>query len=363
MNNKRYEMKLITYSPVHIGSGEVISKKNYVLNTRKNKIEFLNEDKLFKLLYNRNLLNKFEEYTLSNGRRDMSEFISKNNLDNSYSQAISYSIEADNLDFRANKSLNNINLTIKDAFNKPYIPGSSIKGSLVNAILFGSMIEDGFKNSPKYSNFAEKFEKLGRYVDHDFKREYKNIIRNVEEEIKNYSENIFGKRIGDLISVSDTNSLSCKDLTLAQKVDERLDIDDENKLNVLRECIDDNKELKFTLNVEENKFFDIDIMMRLISKFFSFYSNRVREIILENNFEGPFIYLGGGTGFINKTLVYGLFNEEDDYQVASKILMYNFPKIRRDRDMHLQVSPKTFKSGLTSKGFQEMGLCKLEILK
>ena len=75
---------------------------------------------------------------------------------------------------------------------------------------------------------------------------------------------------------------------------------------------------------------------------------------------GGNLYLGGGNGFVSKTVLYPLLGEKGVYQV-SKILDLQFWKHKHKQDVHRGVSPHTVKCTEYRGELYEMGACNMEI--
>jgi len=121
-------MKIKILSPVHIGSGERKNKLSFIL--KNNNAYFINEDLFASLITTEGLIDKFIQWATGGGS-DISEFlkgypqIEKKLIENSlYVLPIKEDFSREVL------------LHIKDANNKFYIPGSSIKGAIRTALLY-----------------------------------------------------------------------------------------------------------------------------------------------------------------------------------------------------------------------------------
>ena len=74
-------------------------------------------------------------------------------------------------------------------------------------------------------------------------------------------------------------------------------------------------------------------------------------------------YLGGGSGYVSKTVTYSLFNEDNATKVVSKILNEVFtqkykPSANKDDEV-LGVSPHTLKCTYYLENLCQMGLCRI----
>ena len=64
-----YTLTLTTRGPLHIGSGQITPRKEYILNSRKGTVSFLKEQAFFDLLIRNGLVELFESFCMR--RADM----------------------------------------------------------------------------------------------------------------------------------------------------------------------------------------------------------------------------------------------------------------------------------------------------
>lgn len=161
---------------------------------------------------------------------------------------------------------------VKDAYGKPYIPGSSIKGMFRTILLAADII----LHKEKYNSEKRALESAVSV------KKNKNIYLNKEEkklEIKRYytlnrklnnRNEIADDAVNDMMSgfiVSDSEPLSMNDIILCQKIDRHVD-GEEKKLNLLRECICPGTDIYFTLTIDESICkITIDDLMEAVRRF------------------------------------------------------------------------------------------------
>lgn len=351
MKEKNYKIKLTTLGPVHIGSGEIIKKKEYMYNKKENIFEILNQKKFLELLLQENLLEKYEKFIMSNHSKDLFKFIIENKLEKKYKQTINYKLDASELKNYDNKKINDLNLCVKDPYKKPYIPGSSLKGAIITNILYSTALNSRDKLADKYYHKIKNEENK------------KNISKLEKDIYKDLILNDFRlSEIGKLISIGDSTSVELNNLTIAQKYDyfpEELKRNG-NEINLIRESIKTNTEFEFMLKLYNTEVLSLKEIEDSITNTFLDLDNLFREKTGYDELDGLNIYLGGGTGFISKTIVYGLLKENQRIEIAAKILKKLFPRIDRIEDKKIGLVPKTIKEGITPTDFEEMGICKLE---
>ncbi|MEM4197077.1 MAG: type III-A CRISPR-associated RAMP protein Csm5 [Candidatus Anstonellaceae archaeon] len=146
---KKY--KIITQTPVHIGSGEKISEKNYYYDQKTNQFIVPGEE-LYEILEKTNKIKEFIE-SMEKGLK-ISDFLTRNqNVLEELKKTNVLKIEA------AEEKQNDLMISLLQKTNNlPYIPGSSIKGMIKTALYYhfykkgislGKILE---LEDPKYEN-------------------------------------------------------------------------------------------------------------------------------------------------------------------------------------------------------------------
>ncbi|WP_286669522.1 type III-A CRISPR-associated RAMP protein Csm5 [Thomasclavelia cocleata] len=161
--------KITIISPVHIGTGETKLSFEYI---KKNNVMYnYNLQQLFSCIPDKVLLDyRFLSslYNSSNGsKRDELNKVLRNHID--YTKSTSqYQLRADFED----DQIKNVAVQVK-SLNKPYIPGSSLKGAVMNAIYY-DFIRNHFNSFCKYiKNEVKKNNRLkGKCNIDDFLLDY-----------------------------------------------------------------------------------------------------------------------------------------------------------------------------------------------
>jgi len=256
------KVKIKTLSPLHIGGKEsAISSLNYVvLNGR---CYVINEEKLSEKLYEKKRLNEFVDFAVRKGKRaDIKEFLASYNLLNSsfVSSIASYFTTCRRAVY------GDVRPFVRDAFARPYLPGSSIKGSLRTSIIYiilKRMREDTRRKI--LVNFVQK--KIERYRKDP--RGRKNYVWFKERFKKWFAEeldrNIFkgftlkGKRGRDAhydilryLKVSDSAPL-LKDNLIVEEVKIFSSGSRENfkRWSIFAECVPPGVEFEFEVNIDK----------------------------------------------------------------------------------------------------------------
>lgn len=357
---KTYKITLTTIGPVFIGSGRTISKKEYVI-LKNNEVGILDIEKLYQQLKKKNLDTEFENYLLGNTRPNMSFWLRQQNLTNEeMKQCINYTISY------AEKGKQNFEIKefIKDAYQMPYIPGSSLKGMLRTILLSSDILQ----NKEKYQSKAKSLKSdvfnstrevtLDRNIKEIETLRYNTLKRN-EKQITNSVNDIMSGFI-----VSDSEPLQISDLVLCRKVEQHAS----GKVTpfiLLRECIKPETKITFNLTIDTSicniTMEEIQNAVALFSK--QYYENFVKAFPNTKPLEKDNVLLGGGVGFVSKTILYPMLGKEDGLKVTQSLFLKkrSCKKHKHEDDRKLGVSPHILKCTKYKGKMLQMGLCKFEI--
>ena len=345
-----YTLTLTTQGPLHIGSGQKIPRKEYVFNTRKETVAFLNEQAFFQLLIEHNLVDLFESFCLRKGG-DLYGFLAKE-CGLTWAQiapAVRYQVSAsDALD--AEHSLKDIYRFMRDAQGRAYVPGSSVKGALRTALLYQRIAQE--------DNRGRQLVKTG-----------------LPEERYFHTLGLIGRRPEDAVNsllrgvqVSDSEPISDQAMILSLKLDGFID-GGTHAVPVCRECVAPGRAVRFRLTLDQSILkgrITAESIMEAVSALAA-YNVRVIESRFSRpaGFSAPtgegFLYLGGGAGFFGKSLVYPYLGEERALDWTVAYLSRAFRNHHHERDRVLGVSPRTLKYGKYRQRLYAVGACKVEI--
>ena len=123
---ERYEIHLHTLAPVFIGSGESLSKKEYIFDQRNGKVHMPDLARLTGFLAKHSLLPEFEHFMFQSENNNLHAFLSDIGIKPSdYPAFVTYTIDAGDTDSTASTAL-----TFMNADGKPHIfelqPGSDL---------------------------------------------------------------------------------------------------------------------------------------------------------------------------------------------------------------------------------------------
>ena len=372
-----YELKIKILTPVYIGSGYTVGKREYIHDKSKNLVSFLDLKKLFKGILDNGLYSEYEKYfTADNKSREMNvelkQFLERAGIgEDKYSEWITYSEYMGSSNLRL-QNTHEIQTFVKDAYGNPYIPGSSLKGA-IRTILESCYIRNKYNefNLNRNEVIKEKMEKKPRYMSFPYNHLKEKVFHRqiTDEKVKldkMQNDIMRGIIVGDSLPIDKNSLCICQKIDLSTKGNEK-------SLNVLRECLKPGTIVTVPLTIDTKimrnmygKIFDLEDIKADIDMFYKNYKEEYitkfknfPEIIEEKNA----FYLGGGCGYASKAATHSLFNEDNATKVVSNILNEIFTKGNKQSanqyDETLGVSPHTLKCTYYLGNLYQMGLCRI----
>ena len=364
---KVYKAKILVMSPTFVGSGKDISKKEYRLSTDDQKVVIYDPAKFYRLMQKAGKAPQYENFLMNDSRNYLETWMQDNQIGiSSVEEAVRYSVSCgDRMEF--GKSKVQIMEFAKDPYGLPYVPGSSIKGML-RTILLGYEIS---QNHEKYSKQAEQIKRYQAYRIPD-RAGYKKETRSVEvstfntlNKDVNKPENAVNDNLQGLV-ISDSKLLKLKDLVLCQKIEYHTN-GEEKPLNILRECLRSGTYIEFTITIDTQTCpYDADKIMDAIKVFNDMYYECFLSKFNSKKRPTDTVYLGGGAGFVSKTIIYQMFGAEEGVAVAENVFRNTlnqnvFYEHGHKNDSRYGVSPHILKcTRMNGKRFQ-MGMCRFII--
>lgn len=338
----RNKMKLEVLTPLHIGGADYkskLDKKEYIFDKDKKTLTLIDNEKFIAFLIKKNLFEKYIAYIENNVNAEV--MIQNRNI-NLFNFLKANNIDKDIQDFRKKapikldmniENMNDIKLMLRDVQGKPYIPGTSIKGALINLLLVDYII----KNREKFSKEKRIILSECKKTNDDrsirgLKNDIKKIVNQIEKSII-YSDNKTlekSKKFG--ISVSDSYSYSNTRTNFYQDIDEkRTNKPGEDKsrpMPVAREYIIANSIFDFDITLDIDLLEESKLKIKNIDDLIDSIENAMSYLIdvLEdkNSPRTENLVLGANTGFLQKTIVYALFEDEKErLEVVKKLLHKN----------------------------------------
>ncbi len=371
-----WKVRLTTYSPTFIGSGDTYKKDRYIYNMQDKTVSFLREEKWISFLHTAGIMDDFADALLRGGRRfDLFGYLKNQpTLQRRYGniwdvlramkQAGVIDREVDYFSVGKDKGPNDIAGYIRDAEGNPYIPGSSLKGAFRTAILSHAIQ----KNLSCYGSYWKDMERAAGN-----KREMERIMGQLEKSIAIPPREDMVKSYFRGLTVSDA-VLEKGKMCVAAKADLSAGHDDPHQVSLYRECLDIDAELTFTIGIDDSEagmghygiktFADlknvlqefVDFQYDILQK--PFRRNGEVELRDIKNHQNADLLLGGGTGFLTKTLIYSLISDRGQaVYVTRKLMEKMFRSHYHNEDR--EISPHTLKLVSMDGETCLMGLCYL----
>lgn len=393
MNNKQFEtakMCLKVVTPINISDGIVLGAKDYLYDSRRQKVYFLNLHQWHMFIYKHMLLKKYESY-LANFRDKQSllEWLRMQGYDiDDVRTVITSEAQAtvSLMDNEKKKTLNDINRHIQQPDGSLYVPGSSIKGVFRTAILY-SLLQKRQDVKVKYwrqiqekisSNYFNPYKDFKELMS-DLENELLHTLRLLDGDIRSNNavcSAMRGLKVSDLpidsiddewndlvcsamrgLQVSDTYASRKMQTAILQKVDGGLDKfvkASPKKLPIFRECMLPEAELFFDVKIEKAVMSTIGIssvddLLKATHSFFAAVTDLLQQAFgkeYQEVFQGVAagnMFLGGNTGFLSKTLLAMLAPDKDTAKNTIKVLLdksfKNHKHLLRDKI----IAPRTLK--------------------
>lgn len=311
---EKYDLILTIKSPLFIGSGNKIGKKQYIFNQRDKIATILNEERFMSLIISKKLVNSYETFILRSND-PLFRFLSDNNVNqNEINYMTDYKVSAGDalMDERPPMAIDQF---MRDSYYNTYIPGSSIKGALRTVVLL------------KYKN----------------------------KELEG-------------VSISDSLPLKHSDMVLCGKHDVSVN-GKVNQINMVRECIKPNTKVEFSLTIDTKiaNNLGIELLKSAISYFGEYYKETFKskfkdaDITAMEDYKGVLI-LGGGSGFFSKTTVYKNRGYDEGLKFVAKFMQEKFRNGHHEKDIGIGISPHMLKYTKYQNKFYHYGICKVDIL-
>ena len=368
MNSKQFEtakMCLKVVTPINIADGIVLGAKDYLYDSRRQKVFFLNLHQWHMFIYKHMLLEKYESY-LANFRvkQSLLEWLRMQGYDiDDVRTVITSEAQAtvNLMDNEKKKTLNDINRHIQQPDGSLYVPGSSIKGVFRTAILY-SLLQKRQDIKVKYwrqiqekisSNYFKPYRDFNKLIS-DLENELLHTLRLVDGDI--HSNNAVYSAMRGL-QVSDTYASRNMQTAILQKVDggfDKFGKASPKKLPIFRECMLPKAELFFDVKIEKAVMSTIGIntvndLLNATHSFFAAVTDLLQQAF-EKEYQEAFqgvaagnMFLGGNTGFLSKTLLAMLAPDKDTAKNTIKVLLdksfKNHKHLLRDKI----IAPRTLK--------------------
>ena len=395
MNSKQFEtakMCLKVVTPINIADGIVLGAKDYLYDSRRQKVFFLNLHQWHMFIYKHMLLEKYESY-LANFRDKQSllEWLRMQGYDiDDVRTVITSEAQAtvNLMDSERKKTLNDISRHIQQPDGSLYVPGSSIKGVFRTAILY-SLLQKRQDIKVKYWCYIkQQVDIIEKLLEEERKpRELQIMPYSVIKKKKNQATKEIDKLIASLesellhtlrlkddkernisnknavcsamrgLQVSDTYASRNMQTAILQKVDggfDKFGKASPKKLPIFRECMLPEAELFFDVKIEKAVMNTIGInsvddLLKATHSFFAAVTDLLQQAFgkeYQEAFQGVAagnMFLGGNTGFLSKTLLAMLAPDKDTAKNTIKVLLDKSFKTHKHLLRDKVIAPRTLK--------------------
>ena len=368
---KNYKIQIKTKAPVFIGDGGVINNREYIYQPREHRIIVPYVDRLYMAVARNGLEEEFQEYILGEKFPLGSWLLNHGFSGSDFEKWKSYELSTEDYFAAINprtgkpRPPQDIQKFIKDCYGCPYIPGSSLKGVLRTALLAYVIME----NPEKYESYVK-----GIYEGAGIPANRNRYLKAATDQLEQAVFHVLGrneKRKQDAVNsvmsgliVSDSKPLKTANLTLCQKIDFTLDRH-EMKLPILRESLKPDVLIEFNISLDTSIFpYSMQTIEAALDAFNALYYERFACKFDMGNPEPGIIWLGGGEGFVAKTIVHAIFNERTAFkttdQVFQNTIKSKYQEHHHDRDLARGVAPHIYKCTRFDGKLYDMGMAKME---
>lgn len=319
--HKTYELTCI--SPIHIGNGELLKQYEYIFTKDRNqqRIYFLDKAKWMTFLVRHDLIDDYAQSVFS-GRMNLYGWLQSQRI-GSLSAIIREVCNASAdvyLVRERQQRVNDISRQVKTPNGVPYIPGSTLKGAIRSAILFHDIRQHPEAYLPFWNRIKAAMEAGNR-------RQMRDLAQNIERQAftrlkqqKNRPDDALQSVMKGL-AVSDAMLVGHeRDTVILQKYDVssiRREGLKGHPLALFRECIPAGRKFRFSMTLDKDiarliGITSLDDVWQWVRDYLAFGLAQEKGVF-GHEYKGEFeeskladIRLGGGTGFLSKTVYYAL---------------------------------------------------------
>lgn len=368
---KCYEGIITVLSPIHVGNGVEIGKKEYIYQPWNHMVIIPDITKMYMDIKRKGLEQKFIHFMTDTSQKStpLSLWLKENGYGGAdYAKWAKYEMDAGDAFSGSKDRPKEIRAFSKDAYGMPYVPGSSIKGVLRSALLAWEIQ----KNPEKYKRDKNRIEIKSRerasrkyYLEQEIKRLEQDVLYTMKRDEKKI-ENAVNDKLANLI-VGDSAPIALDNIILCQKIDINLR-KEEKKLPILREAVRPGTQIKFSMTVEQNEcdsFYSAENIMEAVNCMEELSNRYFYEKFGRGSKEEDIIRLGGGCGFASKTVLFSLC-EEQAVEVIDNVfkntLGKKYEEHRHGRDRRFGVAPHVCKCTRYNGKLYDMGMGNLKFI-
>ncbi len=349
-----FDLELTTKSPLFVGNGAKIIKKNYLFNPRTSMVTVFDENKFFQMLIDHQLEDEYEQFIMG-PMSNLYQFLTQTCClrEKDWKDAIRYCVSAEET-LDEEHSLKDISTFIRDAYGRAYLPGSSVKGALRTILLNQMILND---------SGARNFDKTR--FDKNLENKYLNTLN---LHVKNPQDAVNSIMRG--IQISDSQPISDRAMMLSLKKDAHVDGEfSAGRGVVCRESIRPETQIHMKITLDQSILkgqITRESIAAAIREYDAYY-----EAMYLARFDEPrgakacdfenCLVIGGGAGFFSKTLVYPFLGYEEGLKKTADMMQRKFRSHHHERDVSQGISPHTMEYTKYRAEYYLMGLCEVKI--
>lgn len=365
---EHYRVKIEALSPIYIGSGEKLGKKEYVYLPWDQLVIVPDIHRIYADIQKKGKGQDFLNYMLNNRRDSLGNWLKQAGYKKKdYNLWKRYELSAGDAFLTATAkeaSAKEICCFMKDPYGLPYVPGSSIKGMIRTALLAWEVRHD-------HSNYTEIIKAIKTNATRGRRNTLANETTQLEQKAFHTIErpdvkqsNAVCCNLSGLI-IGDSDPIPVEQLVLTQKVDYTLD-GNEKPLPILRETLCPGTKIYFDLTIDTQVCpYSITDILDALEEFQRLCYDSFYKRFRRGSKESGIVWLGGGAGFLSKTILYPILGEEA-YQTVDQVLKEtlgkNYEKHKHYKNRSLKIAPHVCKCAKYRGELYDMGMGRIEVL-
>lgn len=401
------KMQLKCLAPIHIGSGNKLSKNEYIFDENKGIIYLLQQNKWLQFLQafnpanekkeassksgsqikgfaalaqvlghkSKEYLQEYKKYIIRNARSEKPLSLYQWCINNDIKMTDAAACALAKTYIKSDKNdLNDMMPFMRQADGNIYIPGSSIKGAIRTALLYKLV-----KTAPQYKSWQRSLQQIRPSEKKDYERLAKEIEQAVFYKYEGFNDKgrtvtdaradiMRGLRISDACINGDVKTQVYRKYDISLYKNKRGEA--VRKLPLYRECAPINTSFSFAMTVEKqfmqsSGINSIEDVLQIMADYTAEIVSLEKEVF---NAYGQYwngrenmanIIIGGGSGFLTKTIIYSLLPRMEAVNVVKNYLDYKFKK-HKHNILDRQVSPRTLKVAGDINNMYHIGLGLIE---
>ena len=370
-----------TLSPVFIGGGRELNKKEYIYDRNSGSIYLVDFRKMCEGLQARHLLDAFETYLMEDVQtqskrqgtfrnRELIDFFRDNRIPetvykNWYIGMVKVADKSMNM-----RSTKSIQMFMRNAANEPYVPGSSFKGMLRTILETKYYLEnrEAAEEMAGRIRSARKQHRNKYLNEEDRAIDIQSMHREMFEVNKSDPRKSLADQNNDTLRgllVGDSQPIALENMCVCQKIDLTV-FGEQRPLNLVRECIKPGVRIQIPITIDTRicpySIKDIlDAIREFNKNYIEQFTKRFQGAPATNGNSTTF-YLGGGAGYLSKTVTYGVLHGTEAVKMTAEIIDQTLPDKVREKHKHYLdarkgVSPHLLKCTLYQGRLCQMGAC------